>query len=564
MNARWKAATAAFRAYGKQQSIAEPESVPPARRPRVTARPTQADAAAETMPISADTLPPTLASLQAKNPTPDADADDLSRNICHQSPTTPTDIVDTAAVLSQQPASGLRSRSFSSSPTRTFTFLNPATDDVPTEVLEEPTDVPATDVTVTMILGGTTNCDSARGPPVTTQAVLVGHEAAVGTGAMAPAPSVQGARRKPTSASRGDVSGLPIEAVPGPQAAQAGPAAPAEYLPIRWCEQLVFRTRGSELPSGWMRHKLKRRRDWEQHFVLGMGHRVYHQINDEMGRWSSMAGIRRRSKLGEWLQQPIAAWPQQWGVLCKYVEHKVTVFFQLRHIVDRWARYPQRDLPGDNAMYYAFALAAETKPDCSNWCRSDGRPNEAYIGSSWHVLWTASAVGNCSLESFRNPADAFGSSVGLQCDQVWKRAKSDARPANVFGDGLFYRIIFHIEISEECMCKGVRTSGKLIVPCNAVWMRGMWVLANTNVQDVALACVCALKNRIRVTQASTAPISLTHHTANTRSGRGAAVLHVDAPTRSTASWVLNSDSASWSIYHQGVTGGVRDPVTGAR
>lgn len=132
-------------------------------------------------------------------------------------------------------------------------------------------------------------------------------------------------------------------------------------------------------------------------------------------------------------------------------------------------------------MYYSLRAAAETMPDWAKRPVDEQQPTEAYVGSCWHTLWAVTVAGACAQ---RPRAGDYCS--GVPCSRMWRRGKSRARPANVFGDGLFHGIMLHVAV-DDTLGQQPRASKCLDASHDAVWLRGMWVLANQDLADGDLA-----------------------------------------------------------------------------
>lgn len=536
---RHLSAAAALRSYKTRN---------PLRRALVAIPRTSVAAAAESaltrMDATAETTPPAL---PCRQPSP-----------CPYSPT----LTPTEPDLDRPPRDVCICRTVS--PSLVPTEVEPDPDEVPTDLVEFwPSAAEINRVLVARRFRGEINVGRSAGDvPVSPPLAAAGQQQEPPSGEIAREPLV-GASVGPELPASAAATGRPrMRRFQGRRLAQVSPATgnvpgspllvagdPCQALvPFVWQIAVVLPLpRGtSKLPQIWAGAATKRCRDFEQYSVLGLKHEVFIQLEDEMGSWMSVLGRHRYTDIGLWLQQKIRPLNFEWGNLCTHVERQLAMFFQLRHISDRWTRLPNKDRREQNAIYYAFALAAENMPDWAVGKR------DTFVGSCWHVLWAVSEAGRLSLPSFGPAPGTF--SLGLACHSSLSSGKSRAPPTNVFGDGLFHRLVFRVAVR-----KRRRTAGKLIVPHEAVWLRGMWVALDQCVHALGLASLSAhLKRCIPARTTKLTATELNHAI----SGVGTPLLHLDAAARTCSAWACGG-STSCVPCSESAAGGVFAILIGA-
>ena len=213
--------------------------------------------------------------------------------------------------------------------------------------------------------------------------------------------------------------------------------------------------------------------------TLGDDRRALDMLNDEMGRGLTIRGIPVQSLAGRAMRQQVSirlpgiAWTEMQG----YVQANMNTFLQDRGITDMWLRDPSRDIPCHRAVYYQFLGHDEPIPP---WV-SDGSATQSFAGSYWQLLLALSCGGG-RLRSFGANTSPFDR-PSVCCSPMWVRAEFFAWATNVFGDGLLHGLMLDIAVD----------SGKLDIstvwgrpgwltdfymPASAVWLLGIWVMAD--------------------------------------------------------------------------------------
>jgi len=122
-------------------------------------------------------------------------------------------------------------------------------------------------------------------------------------------------------------------------------------------------------------------------------------------------------------------------------------------------------------MVYKYIRPAVVEPE-EHW-------EQAFHGTWWYSVWSVLESGVFLESDDRGKGHDFWE-PGVYCTPVRSTARWYARPHNVFGDGVFHRVIYELRVDPERRKRNRQRGGvQWVFPTEAVSLYAVWVQVNS-------------------------------------------------------------------------------------